>query len=232
MMHVQLPDRKEITLREAVTAFVYRESRDASSGPFYPSFASEALLEQLHNAAQAGRVRFRALKIGDNKYQEIEPVYFSTRCKLNWTKNEILSWGPIDERECKPVYDGQECDEVLGVDWHDVHLDREQFASLLMEMGVSIRSAIRGQLSSDPNEPGEQVTDRTGDPGRRTSKHLYEAEARRRLDAGDVPGKLTEFSEQIADWIKRTHPLAARPTPKTIANRIRPLWHDYQKRPK
>jgi hypothetical protein len=61
MMHVQLPDRKWITLCEAVTAFVYGESRDASSVPFYP-VASDAVLEQLHDAAQAGTIKFRALR--------------------------------------------------------------------------------------------------------------------------------------------------------------------------
>lgn len=100
MMHVQLPDRSEITLYEAVTAFVSGKPRDASSEPFYPSFASEALLERLHNAAQAGQVRFRALKIGDNKYQEIDPLYFGTRFEFNWNKNEIQSWGrPMKKQE-------------------------------------------------------------------------------------------------------------------------------------
>lgn len=147
-MHVQLPDRKEITLREAVTAFVYGESRDASSGQFYPSDASNALLEQLQEAARAGRVRFHALPVvGNNKYQEIDPLYFGTRRELDWNKNEILSLGPVDERECKPVYDGQECDEVLGVEWYDVHLDQEQFASLLKDMGVSV------QQNLDPGAP-------------------------------------------------------------------------------
>ena len=72
MMHVQLPDRKWITLCEAVTAFVYGESRDASSVPFYP-VASDALVEQLHDAAKRGTIKFRALRRGNNNYQEINP---------------------------------------------------------------------------------------------------------------------------------------------------------------
>ena len=63
----------------------------------------------------------------------------------------------------------------------------------------------------------------TGDPGRGSSKHLYMAEARRRLDTGDVPDGITDFSKQLANWLKCTHPLAAQPTPRTIENRIRPL---------
>lgn len=92
MIYVQLPDRREITLQEAVTAFVYGKSRDAPAGPFYPSFASDALLEQMHGAAHTGRVRFRALKIGTSKYQEIDPLYFSMRRHFNWGEesNSVL----------------------------------------------------------------------------------------------------------------------------------------------
>jgi hypothetical protein len=148
MMNVRLPDRATITLREAVTAFVDGEPRDASPERFYPSHQSDALLDRLHEAAYTGRVRFHALPaVGNNKYQEINPLYFGTRRTLNWNKNEILSWGLVDERECKPIYDGQECDEVLGVEWYDVHLDRKQFASLLGEMGVSV------QQNLDPSQP-------------------------------------------------------------------------------
>jgi hypothetical protein len=90
MMHVQLPDRKWITLCEAVTAFVYGESRDASSVPFYP-VASDALLEQLHDAAQAGAIKFRALRRGNNNYQEINPGYFSTTRHFDWKQNQIIA---------------------------------------------------------------------------------------------------------------------------------------------
>lgn len=106
------------------------------------------------------------------------------------------------------------------MEWDDVHLDREQFASLLKDMGVSV------EQSSDPPVPAEQVFYETGDPGRNSSKHLYMAEAKRRFETGDVP-PITELSRQLAEWLKGAHPLAAQPTPRTIENRIRPLWHDY-----
>ncbi len=215
-MHVQLPDRKEITLREAVTAFVYGKSCDASSGPFYPSFASDALLEQLHSAAQVGRVRFRALKIGDSKYQEIEPLYFSTRCAFDWNKNQIQSWGLADE---ETGIDG----EVLGVDWYDVYLDREQFASLLRDMGVLVQQSPDPQ-SPDPDLQGERKTTRTGAQGRPTSRHFVEKEARCRIDAGNYPATLAAFSKELANWLKVTEPEAAPMTAKTIENNIREMW--------
>ena len=223
MMHVQLPDREEITLWEAVTAFVYGNSRDTSSGPLYPSNASETLLERLHQAARAGQVRFRALKIGDNKYQEIDPLYFGTKRELNWNKNQILSYGPVDEQQCKAVYDGEECGEVLGVEWYDVHLDREQFASLLREMGVSVEQNLDPgapqYLDADrPTDLSSLETSGTGLAGRPTSIQFVLPMAQERLDAGDYPDSKTEFAEQLAEAFKKAAPKAHHPKPNTIRN--------------
>src|SRR3974390_2921737 len=112
MMYVRLPDREWITLFEAVTALVNDESRDASA--LYASDATNAVLEQLHNAAVAGKVRFRALNTG-NKYQEIDADYFSTMFYFHWQRNEIqvLARVPCGEY-----------DEDWVVEWRDVHLDR------------------------------------------------------------------------------------------------------------
>jgi hypothetical protein len=224
MMDVQLPDRKEITLCEAVTAFVYGESRNASSGPFYASNAANAVLDRLHEAACAGRVRFHALPAaGNNKYQEIYPLYFSTRCTLNWNENEILSWGPVDERECKPIYDGQECDEVLGVEWYDVHLDREQFASLLREMGVSVRQNLDPGAPQDldaevPADLSNLETSGTGLVGRPQSVQFVLPMAKKRLDAGDYPDSKTEFAKQLAKDFAKAAPKAHHPKPNSIRN--------------
>lgn len=221
MMHVRLPDRATITLREAVTAFVYGESCAVSSGPFDPSDASNALLDRLHEAAHAGRVRFHALPaVGNNKYQEIDPLYFGAKCTLNWNKNEILSSGLVDERECKPIYDGQECDEVLGVDWCDVHVDREQFAQLLKDMGISVEPQ-----KNDIDVAGKRKTFKSGGPGRDTSKHLILPEAKRRIAAGEYPKTLAGFSRELAEWLETNEPLAAPMTAGTIENAVRELWN-------
>jgi hypothetical protein len=222
MMHVRLPDRARITLWEAVTAFVDGESRAASSGPFYPSHKSDALLDRLHEAAHAGRVRFYALPaVGNNKYQEIDPLYFGTRCTLNWNKNEIRSWGLVDERECKPIYDGQECDEVLGLDWCDVHLDREQFASLLREMGVLVEQKLdqEFQQNADADQPTDLSrleTKGTGFVGRPESVRFVLPMAQKRLDAGDYPDTQKEFSELLAEDFAKSSPDAHHPTAKAI----------------
>jgi hypothetical protein len=213
-----------ITLCEAVTAFVDGESRAASSAPFSPSDTSNALLDRLHEAACAGRVRFHALPAaGNNKYQEIDPLYFGTRCTLNWNKNEILSWGPVDERECKPIYDGQECDEVLGVEWYDVHLDREQFASLLREMGVSVQQNLDPGAPQDldaevPADLSDLETSGTGLAGRPTSIQSILPRAQTRLDAGDYPDTKTEFAKQVARDFAKAAPRAHHPTPKALKN--------------
>jgi hypothetical protein len=216
MMHVQLPVRKEITLFEAVTAFVYGKPRDPSSEPFHASDAEEPLLERLHQAAHAGLVRFRALQEGNNNYQEIDPLYFGTRRTLNWNNNRILSWGYNDEG-----------DEVYFLEWYDVHLDREQFASLLKHMGVSIeQSTVSPQQPIDDDVPGKHKTFETGAPGRPTSKHLVVAEAARRIAAGGYPKTLAEFSRQLAEWLQTTEELAAPMTPRTIENAVRDLWNE------
>ena len=207
MMPVQLPDRKEITLWEAVTAFVYGESRAASSGPFYPSDASDALLDRLHKAAHAGRVRFHALPVGNNTYQEIDPLYFGTRRELNWNRNQILSYGPVDEQQCKPVYDGQECDEVLGVEWYDVHLDREQFASLLREMGVLVQQKLDTDVQQNvdadrPTDLSSLETSGTGLAGRPKSVQFVLPMAKKRLDAGDYP----DSKRNLQNNLSRTSP--------------------------
>ena len=68
---IKLPDRKEITLCEAVTAFVYGKASDVVQLMLYGEAETEAhsasakgLIERLHSAAYAGRIKFRALKNG------------------------------------------------------------------------------------------------------------------------------------------------------------------------
>ena len=112
MMHVRLPDRTEITLCEAVTAFVYGESCAASSGPFDPSDASDALLDRLHEAAHAGRVRFHALPAWEitNIRRSILSILarsvHSTGTKMKffpraWSMNENASQYMMDKNAMK-----------------------------------------------------------------------------------------------------------------------------------
>jgi hypothetical protein len=209
MMHVQLPDRENISLSEAVTAFVYGAPRDLSSGSFYPDPAADTLLEQLHEAAHVGSVKFRALRAGSNKYQEIDPEYFGLRRYFDWQRCQILSWAPCDEGEY---------DEELVREWHNVHLDQEQFASFLNAMGVLVN---QGQ----GKDSGSLEINRTGGPGRPSSRHHVEPMALSRLDAGDYPETLAEFCRQLAEWLKAEHPKAPRMTPRAIENFIRSAWN-------
>jgi hypothetical protein len=242
---IELPDRKEITLCEAVTAFVYgkaydlrqwrnRSNRSTEQIDFLGleqihaltdrtgkgqettelvdtlNRKAEDLLEQLHRAAYAGRVKFRAIKeFGDpaDGYKDIDPLYFYINPLFNWPEDVIV------HRE-----------DESSTPWYFVHLDREDFASLLRDMGVSV------QQSLDPDVKGERKTFRTGVAGRPTSKHLVRTEAQRRLDTGDYPESLAAFSEQLAAWLEVAEPEAAPMTAKTIQNNLRELWRS--KRPK
>ena len=87
------------SLCEAVTAFVYGKASDAWSMMLYGEAETEEqsakakdLIERLHSAAYAGRIKFRALKNGDNPadgHKDIDPLYFSEPRGLRWDCDEI-----------------------------------------------------------------------------------------------------------------------------------------------
>jgi hypothetical protein len=231
MMHgsdnqpIQLPDRQAITLCEAVTAFVYGRAWDTAQrlllrfarmgiGPVLTieqSAKLDNLLERLNSAAYAGRIKFRALKIGKkyaaDGHKDIEPLYFSQQRGFEWYCDTIWSRDPNES-------------DHSTEDWHDVHLDREQFEALLRDMDVSVTQG------PDAHVQRERKTFRTGAAGRSTSIHLVLKMAQRRLDAGDYPESLTMFCEQLAAELKATEPEAAPMTAKTMRNsaKLRELW--------
>ncbi|MGO9682447.1 MAG: hypothetical protein ACLPTZ_07635 [Beijerinckiaceae bacterium] len=208
---IELPDRKEITLCEAVTAFVYGKAYDVRQldrDGLKEKIAEEKdLLEHLQRAAYAGRVKFRAIKeFGEpaDGYKDIDPLYFYINPLFNWAQDVIVSSKP----------------------WYFVHLDREQFVSLLRDMGVSV------QQGPDVDALGKQTTYATGAQGRPSSKHLVLPMAQRKLDDGYRPKNLTAFAGELAKELRIAHPKAAPMTAKTIANVIRELWRAYPKLPK
>ncbi len=221
---IELPDREEITLCEAFTAFVYGRAWDAAQrhgllfarmglGPQLTSEQSAKLnnlFERLNSAAYAGRIKFRALKNVENPadgHQVIDPLYFRQQRGFDWECDRIWSRDPESDHSTE--------------DWYDVHLGREQFESLLQEWGVSVR-----QSPDAADVEGGRKTYRTGAAGRPTSIFFVQKIAQRRLDAGDYPESLTTFSEQLAAELKDTEPEATPVTPKTIRNnaKVRELW--------
>ena len=230
---IQLPDRKAITLCEAVTAFSYGKAIDAlmlMNGLVYgeeptgeQSAKAEELIGLLQRAAYAGRIKFRALKNGESPadgHKDIDHLYFSNERCFHWVCDQIWSCklSAFPDQVSRPAH--------FAEDWYDVHLDREQFEALLRDMGVSV------QQNPNDEAPGERKTFTTGMPGRPTSKHLIQELARRRLNVGDYPPTLVEFSKQLADELIRAEPKAVPMKPKTVGNAIRPLWHGRQKLPK
>ena len=205
-----------MTLCEAVTAFIYGKAYDlrqlARDTPKEQIANAQDLLDRLHHAVYAGRVKFRALQEGDDPatgYKDIEPLYFYINPLFHWSQDVIVHQ-----------------DSESSTPWYFVHLDREDFVSLLRDMGVSV------QQSPDPDVSGKQKAFRTGAAGRPTSKHLILKEAQRWLDAGEYPKTLAAFSEELAIWLKGAEPEAAPMTAKTIKNAIGPLWRARQKPPK
>jgi hypothetical protein len=66
----------------------------------------------------------------------------------------------------------------------------------------------------------------TGAPGRPSSWHLVEPEAKRRMKEKKVPETLGEFACSLAEWLSNAHPEAARLKPKTIENKLREAWRN------
>jgi hypothetical protein len=70
-----------------------------------------------------------------------------------------------------------------------------------------------------------QVTDMTNVPGHRTSQHLIEGEAYRRIMSGEAPSTLSEFAQQLSDWFRDAFPAASPVTPNAIEKQIHDTWH-------
>jgi hypothetical protein len=162
--------------------------------------ASDERLEALRQAAYAGRIKFRAVKGYANPadgFQDIDPLYFSYQVSFNWAQDEMFY--PEDD---SPTI------------WSCVHLDREQFESLLREMGLEL----------------EQPDDvRTGLPGRPPSVHFLIPEAERRLNAEEHPESIGAFSRELATWFGENYRGKAAVQPRSIENAIRERWHEHQK---
>src|SRR5882724_1725305 len=221
---LKLPDRKEITLCEAVTALVFGKANDAMQDMLYGEAVNEeksaevkSLLERLHSAAYAGRIKFRALKNGDNHadgHRAIDSLYFSEQRGLRWNCDEI--W----VRDLSPEHPKFKSKGSFTRDWRDVHLDRQEFEAFLLNIGVGV------QQSAVADGPGDQKIFKSGLAGRPTSINLVLPIALSRLNAGDYPDTQTEFSEQLAEALAKTEPQAPRMTPKAIRNnpKFKELW--------
>jgi hypothetical protein len=227
---IKLPEGKMISLCQAVTAFAVGKASDSFHYDLFGEAETEEerakiknLIQQLHSAAYAGRIRFRALRNGDSPadgHKDIDPLYFSERRGLRWNCDEIWVSGLSPRR---PTFESQ---GRFTVDWRDVHLDREDFEALLRDMGVSVVQSL------DAVAPGKRKTLTTGMPGRPTSKHLVLEIARRRFDAGNLPSNLAAFSRELADALRNEEPQAAPMKAKTVCNAVREPWRAHQKLPK
>jgi len=158
----------------------------------------EDVLQRLHNAAYAGRVKFRGIREhGDlaDGLKDIDPAVFAIPRLFNWRQDVITS--EADDR-----------------DWYFVHLDKQQFVSLLESMGLTAQAP--------------RNTHRTGAPGKPTTAHVMERLAKEMLDAGTSAKDLTEFAAQVEikldEYLRIHDPDAPRLKAKTIRNRLTKMW--------
>jgi len=62
-------------------------------------------------------------------------------------------------------------------------------------------------------------------PGHKRSEGLIEAEAYRRIMAGEAPATLAAFAQQLLEWLRASYPDAAPTTLLAVENQIRETWH-------
>jgi len=61
-------------------------------------------------------------------------------------------------------------------------------------------------------------------PAHKRSQRLIEAEAYRRIMAGEEPATLGEFAQQLSAWLRASYPNAAPMTLTAIEQQIRETW--------
>lgn len=62
-------------------------------------------------------------------------------------------------------------------------------------------------------------------PGHKRAQHLIAGEAYRRIMAGAAPATLSEFAQELLDWLRKAYPEASPITLKMVENDIRETWH-------
>jgi hypothetical protein len=60
--------------------------------------------------------------------------------------------------------------------------------------------------------------------GHKRAQHLIEAEAFRRIMAGEAPATLDAFAGDLARWLREAHADAAPVAAETIARQIQATW--------
>jgi hypothetical protein len=181
---LKLPDRKEISLCEAVTAFVFgkantmiQEMVDGEATNEENSAKAKDLTERLRSAAYAGRIKFRGLKNGDNPadgHRVIDPLYFSEPRGLRWGSDEI--W----VRDLSPRNPKFKSQPPFTMDWRDVHLDREDFEALLQAMGIAVVKSL--DADAPPTERLSKLVCRVG--------QLRNTSYWKELDADSMPATI------------------------------------------
>lgn len=232
---VELPDRKEISLCEAVTAVIYGNALDVNKYQLFvedapPSLELQKFEEQIglvaHYPANKRIASKEQIAGRDHLLDRLREAAYGGRVKLRGRKDGEGGFKDIDPLyfQHMPAFNwwsDEICrrEDELSPVWHFVHLDREQFQWLLKEMGLEPEQ----REDADP-------TSRTGVQGRPPSIHLFIPEAESRMNAEQHPDTLAAFGRELAEWFKQTHvPSMPRLQPRSIENALRKHWHAHKK---
>jgi hypothetical protein len=238
---IELPDRKEISLCEAVTAVIFGEALNVRQWSLrveehLSKIEPESLLGIFDQQTPANERIPAGEKTPANEriapmerlLEALREAAYAGRVKFRAIKDYA---NPADGlKDIDPIYfyykpafnwqqDEIHLEDELSTVWSCVHLDREQFQLLLRQM----------DLESKQREDADE-TDRTGVPGRPPSIHLIIPEAQRRLSAEQHPKDLIAFGRELAHWFKQTYaPPMAPVQPTSLANALRKDWHAHKR---
>jgi hypothetical protein len=155
----------------------------------------------------------------------------------------LTAWGKRDARRGEPNPAAQYeaiagslfLDDLVSLtDWGTIGADPDHPTAIFNYHGPTFRdvrfysaevSKIWPPLTL-PSRQGQSASvearlDRTGAPGRPTSRSLVEREFERRRDAGETLETLIAEARALSAWLGKEYPHYAQMTEKTIANCIR-----------
>jgi hypothetical protein len=247
---VETVQREMKTAAEAHRAATGRPS-DALQYPFPPSDVDGkpvdivAILEAHRGDwTPSTPALFEAAKAAANAYAEKEQMRQTAHDQLvNGWRTGKLPWSGRRSEDPHAAFETIDPRLALGAvvveicrgaeGGHDMYLHpaetnsgrpgmstRPVYRAISMERADLLR--FRSELTGDADTP-----DKTGVAGRPTSMDLIKAEAQRRIDLGEIPKFLTEFTRELVEWFRST-PQARRgapvPKPRSLENPLRPLW--------
>ncbi|MDI2103928.1 hypothetical protein [Bradyrhizobium sp. Mp64] len=183
---------------------------------FVPSRVEEELLRVIratHVATKARSLAWSGSKTGEVQDAVLDRDF--------WRENNIdergavsVKWLKNSARSARNTYNGGI--EVAQAEGIEVHA--RQLFNIWPE----------GEAHPDARTDG--ATDKTGSPGRPSSRHLVEAEFKERVKGNRTESSLKAEAKVLSAWLREKHPTLTPMTVKTVENSIRLDYNRHKKK--